>query len=65
MTIDPRIPTVPGRSTSDFHQPGRWGGGGIEEEGQRENGEESERGGSQRDKGRGRVHAVDAVVPYR
>ena len=23
MTIDPRIPTMPGRSTSGFHQPGR------------------------------------------
>ena len=23
LTIDPRIPTVPGRSTSGFHQPGR------------------------------------------
>ena len=23
MTIDPRIPTMPGRSTSSFHQPGR------------------------------------------
>ena len=23
MTIDPCIPTMPGRSTSDFHQPGR------------------------------------------
>ena len=23
MTIDPRIPTMPGRSTSDFHGPGR------------------------------------------
>ena len=23
MTIDPRIPTLPGRSTSGFHQPGR------------------------------------------
>ena len=23
MTIDPRIPTIPGRSTSGFHQPGR------------------------------------------
>ena len=22
-TIDPRIPTMPGRSTSGFHQPGR------------------------------------------
>ena len=22
MTIDPRIPTMPGRSTSGFHQPG-------------------------------------------
>ena len=23
MTIDPRIPTMPGRSTSGFHRPGR------------------------------------------
>ena len=23
MTVDPRIPTMPGWSTSDFHQPGR------------------------------------------
>ena len=23
ITIDPRIPTVPGRSTSGFHRPGR------------------------------------------
>ena len=23
MTIDPRIPTIPGRSPSGFHQPGR------------------------------------------
>ena len=23
MAIGPRIPTMPGRSTSDFHQPGR------------------------------------------
>ena len=23
MTIDPRIPTMPGRSTSGFHQPGK------------------------------------------
>ena len=23
MTIDPRIPTMPGQSTSGFHQPGR------------------------------------------
>ena len=23
MTLDPRIPTMPGRSTSGFHQPGR------------------------------------------
>ena len=23
MTMDPRIPPVPGRSTSGFHQPGR------------------------------------------
>ena len=23
MTIDPRIPTMPGRSTSGFHYPGR------------------------------------------
>ena len=22
-TIDPRIPTMPGRSTSDFHRPGK------------------------------------------
>ena len=33
MTIDPRIPSMPGRSTSHFHQPGRreergWGGEG-------------------------------------
>ena len=28
MTIDPRIPTMPGRITSGFHQPGRhWGPG--------------------------------------
>ena len=27
MTIDPRIPTVPGRGTSSFHQPGRGGRG--------------------------------------
>ena len=26
-TIDPRIPTMPGRSTSDYHRPGGWGGG--------------------------------------
>ena len=25
MTTDPRIPTMPGRSTSGFHQPGRHG----------------------------------------
>ena len=24
MTLDPRVPTMPGRSTSDFHQPGRY-----------------------------------------
>ena len=24
MPIDPRIPTMPGRCTSDFHQPGRY-----------------------------------------
>ena len=24
MTIDPRIPTMPGRSTSGFHRPGRY-----------------------------------------
>ena len=29
MTIDPRISTMPGRITSGFHQPGRWGRGGI------------------------------------
>ena len=23
MTVDPRIPTIPGRSTSGFHRPGR------------------------------------------
>ena len=28
MTIDPRIPTMPERSTSGFHQPGRGAGGG-------------------------------------
>ena len=28
MTIDPRIPTMLGRSTSGFHQPGRRGGDG-------------------------------------
>ena len=27
MTIGPRIPTMPGRSTSGFHRPGRAGGG--------------------------------------
>ena len=26
MTVDPRIPTMPGRSTSGFHRPGRHGG---------------------------------------
>ena len=36
MTIDPRIPSMPGRSTSGFHRPGRHryipsggGGGGV------------------------------------
>ena len=28
MTIDPRIPTMPGRSTLGFHQPGRESDGG-------------------------------------
>ena len=27
MTVDPRIPTMPGRGTSGFHQPG--GGGAV------------------------------------
>ena len=27
MTIDPRIPTMPGRSMSGFHRPSRGGGG--------------------------------------
>ena len=30
MTIDPRIPTMPGRSTSGFYQPGRGGGSLLE-----------------------------------
>ena len=29
MTIDPRILTMPGRSTSGFHQSGKGGGGGV------------------------------------
>ena len=29
MTIDPRIPTIPGRSTTGFHQPGTPGGSGY------------------------------------
>ena len=28
MTTDPRIPTMPGRSMSVFHEPGSTGGGG-------------------------------------
>ena len=29
MTLDPRIPTMAGRSMSGFHRPGRQGGGGV------------------------------------
>ena len=32
VTIDPRILTMPGRSMSGFHRPGKIGGGGLKDQ---------------------------------